>query len=72
MSDRAAMPLSDEQWQSASPKVRAGRSKAEVTKSPVKLRLDPDVLTALRESGDGWQTCINDMLRASLRLTGRR
>lgn len=42
-----------------------------VTKEPVKLRLDADVLAALRASGDGWQTRINDMLRASLHLAGR-
>lgn len=53
---------------------RAGRpvgSKAAQTKTPVKLRLDPDVLAALRASGDGWQTRINEMLRASLKLAGR-
>lgn len=42
-----------------------------VTKEAVKLRLDADVLAELRASGDGWQTRINDMLRASLRLTRR-
>lgn len=42
-----------------------------VTKVPVKLRLDADVLAALRASGDGWQTRINDSLRASLHLAGR-
>lgn len=42
-----------------------------VTKEPVKLRLDADVLAALRASGDGWQTRINEMLRASLHLAGR-
>jgi uncharacterized protein (DUF4415 family) len=53
---------------------RRGRpvgSVAAVTKEPVKLRLDPDVLAALRASGEGWQTRINDMLRASLALAGR-
>ncbi|NDG39456.1 MAG: hypothetical protein EBY28_08720 [Betaproteobacteria bacterium] len=52
---------------------RRGRpvgSLAAVTKQPVKLRLDPDVLAALRATGDGWQTRINDMLRASLSLVG--
>lgn len=39
-----------------------------VTKEAVKLRLDADVLAALRASGDGWQTRINDTLRASLAL----
>ena len=48
-----------------------GRPKSAVTKEPVKLRLDADVLAALRASGDGWQTRINETLRASLRLAGK-
>jgi len=48
----------------------AGSTQA-VTKEPVKLRLDADVVAALRASGDGWQTRINDMLRASLALSGK-
>jgi uncharacterized protein (DUF4415 family) len=48
-----------------------GRPKATTTKEPVKLRLDADVLAALRASGEGWQTRINETLRASLRLAGR-
>jgi uncharacterized protein (DUF4415 family) len=44
---------------------------AAVTKEPVKIRLDPDVLAALRATGDGWQTRVNDLLRASLLLAGR-
>lgn len=51
--------------------VRRGRPKAAVTKEAVKLRLDADLLAALRATGDGWQTRINDMLRASMRLAGR-
>jgi uncharacterized protein (DUF4415 family) len=47
-----------------------GRPKAAITKEPVKLRLDADVLAALRASGEGWQTRINETLRASLRLAG--
>jgi uncharacterized protein (DUF4415 family) len=41
------------------------------TKEPVKIRLDADVLAALRATGEGWQTRINDTLRALLRLAGR-
>ena len=52
-----------------SPKPR-GRPNAAMTKEPIKLRLDAAVLAALRASGDGWQTRINEMLRASLRLSG--
>ena len=48
-----------------------GRPKATVTKEPVKIRLDADVLMALRATGDGWQTRINDTLRASLHLAGK-
>jgi uncharacterized protein (DUF4415 family) len=48
-----------------------GRQKSAKTKEAVKLRLDADVLAALRASGDGWQTRINDTLRASLKLAGR-
>ena len=48
-----------------------GRPKAAITKEPVKLRLDADVLAALRATGDGWQTRINETLRASLKLAGR-
>lgn len=51
--------------------IRRGRPKSAAPKEPVKLRLDPDVLAALRATGDGWQTRINDMLRASLALGGR-
>ena len=48
-----------------------GRPKSASTKEPVKLRLDADVLAALRATGEGWQTRINDTLRASLKLAGR-
>ena len=45
---------------------RRGRppgSIATTTKQAVKLRLDPDVLAALRASGVGWQTRVNAILR---------
>jgi uncharacterized protein (DUF4415 family) len=45
-----------------------GRPKLESPKEAVKLRLDADVLAALRASGEGWQTRVNDTLRASLKL----
>jgi uncharacterized protein (DUF4415 family) len=51
--------------------VRPGRPQAAVTKQPVKLRLDADVLSALRAGGDGWQTRVDETLRASLHLAGR-
>src|SRR5438105_458494 len=48
---------------------RRGRppgSVASNTKQPVKLRLDPDLLAALRASGAGWQTRVNAILREAV------
>jgi uncharacterized protein (DUF4415 family) len=45
-------------------KKKAGRPRAEVAKVPVSLRLDPDILAAFKATGAGWQTRINDALRA--------
>ena len=40
-----------------------GQSKTQVT-----LRLDNDVVTALRSAGEGWQTRVNGLLRAAIGL----
>lgn len=48
---------------------RRGRppgSVATSTKQAVKLRLDPDLLAALRASGAGWQTRVNAILREAV------
>lgn len=50
---------------------RRGRPVLENPKEPVKLRLDADLLAALRATGDGWQTRINDTLRANMVLAGK-
>lgn len=47
-----------------------GRPKAEVTKVPVKLRLDPEVVEGYRATGPGWQTRMNDVLAAALKRQG--
>lgn len=38
------------------------------TKKPVSISLDIDVLEMLRQSGSGWQTRVNDLLRAAMGL----
>lgn len=48
-----------------------GRPKSGAAKVAVKLRLDPDLLEALRATGEGWQTRVNDALGATLRLAGQ-
>lgn len=48
---------------------RRGRPPGSVaarTKQAVKLRLDPDLLAALRASGSGWQTRVNAILREAV------
>ncbi len=41
---------------------RRGLQKAP-TKELISIRLSPDVLSALRATGEGWQTLIDDTLR---------
>lgn len=43
----------------------AGTTKAD-SKLRVTLRVDPDVLEAIKATGSGWQTRINDLLRADI------
>lgn len=42
-----------------------GRPKAANPKQAVSLRLDPDVVAKFKATGPGWQTRINDVLRAA-------
>lgn len=39
-----------------------GRPKAEVTKQPISLRLDPEIIAHFKAGGEGWQTRINAVL----------
>lgn len=48
---------------------RRGRPSG-ANKALVTLRLDKDVIAALRAGGDGWQTRINELLRAAVGLRG--
>ena len=45
---------------------RVGRPPSQNPKVAVNLRLDRDVLDAWKATGPGWQTRINDALRAAL------
>jgi uncharacterized protein (DUF4415 family) len=45
-----------------------GRPKLASPKEQINIRLDTDVLERLRANGPGWQTKINEILRASLGL----
>ncbi|MBI4920256.1 MAG: BrnA antitoxin family protein [Devosia nanyangense] len=39
-----------------------GRPKAAVTKTPINLRLDPEIVAHFKAGGEGWQTRINAVL----------
>ncbi len=51
-------------YQTGALRVR-GRPKSS-QKSAVSLRLDNDVIEALRATGAGWQTRVNDLLKAAI------
>lgn len=40
-----------------------GRPRMACPKAPLTMRIDADVLVALRSSGQGWQTRVNALLR---------
>lgn len=65
LSDADATPLTDAEWTAAKPQVRIGRPpKAAPLKVPTTIRFDADVLAALKASGRGWQTRVNEAMRA--------
>ncbi len=45
-----------------------GRPRLDQPKKSVTVRLDPDIVAALRASGRNWQTRMNDTLRKALGL----
>ncbi len=47
---------------------RRGRPPSENPKQMVSIRLDRDLVTALRASGRGWQTRANEILREAMGL----
>ncbi|WP_295522182.1 BrnA antitoxin family protein [uncultured Pseudacidovorax sp.] len=45
---------------------RAGRPPLESPKEPVTMRVDADVLAAIKATGRGWQTRVNSLLREAV------
>lgn len=60
LSDPDAQPLTDKQLKAMRP---MGRPRVAHPKAALTMRVDVDVLEALRSSGQGWQTRVNALLR---------
>ena len=62
--DPGSAPLTDEEWEAVKPRARMGRPPSqEPLKAPTTIRFDADVLDALKATGKGWQTRVNDAMR---------
>lgn len=58
--------LSDVEMRSLKPLAKRGRPHVAVPRPMLSLRVDADVLAALRATGPGWQTRINALLREAM------
>lgn len=65
--DPDTMEITGDMMARMQPMRRRGRPEAERTKVPTTIRLDEDVLDAMKHSGKGWQTRVNDLLRDAVR-----
>jgi uncharacterized protein (DUF4415 family) len=55
--------LSDAEFSQLKPQPRLGRPLSEQTKERITIRLSPDVVSAFRATGAGWQTRIDAVLK---------
>ena len=64
-SDPDAAPiLTEAMFADMRPRRRGGRPPVSVHKVSTTIRFDADVLAAMKATGPGWQTRVNDALRA--------
>ncbi|NEV63716.1 BrnA antitoxin family protein [Thiorhodococcus minor] len=61
--DPDARPLTAEEWEQVKPTARIGRPPSEQRKVSTTIRFDADVLAAMKATGPGWQTRINEIVR---------
>ncbi|MDD5267146.1 MAG: BrnA antitoxin family protein [Methylococcales bacterium] len=61
--DSDTYELSDAEFSQLKPQRRLGRPLSEQTKERITIRLSPDVVSAFRATGAGWQTRIDAVLK---------
>jgi len=54
-------------WNSGTITRGPGRPRQQITRTMISLRVDPDIVAALRASGRGWQTRVNALLREAVK-----
>ncbi len=64
--DPDTLEVTDDMAAQMRPFPRAGRSPLNSPKEPVTLRVDGDVLAAIKATGRGWQTRVNAVLREAV------
>jgi uncharacterized protein (DUF4415 family) len=68
LGDRDNPPLTDAELAALRP--MRGRPRLARPKVPLTMRVDAEVMDALKNSGPGWQTRVNSLLRDALALKG--
>ncbi|MFP4061933.1 MAG: BrnA antitoxin family protein [Halochromatium sp.] len=63
IADQDARPLTDAEWEATKPKARIGHPSTRAPKVSTTIRFDADVLAAMKATGPGWQTRINEIVR---------
>jgi uncharacterized protein (DUF4415 family) len=53
-------------WQIGGKPLRRGRPKVAAPKQAINIRLSPEVLAHFRSTGPGWQSRINEVLKAHI------
>lgn len=61
--DPDTLEITGEMMAKMRPLVRRGRPTLESPKEPLTTRLDADILAAIKATGKGWQTRLNEVLR---------
>ena len=69
--EKVIRPALEDRIDGAAAKPSRGRPRRDAPKEQTSIRLDPDLLARLRETGPGWQSRANALLRHALGMDGK-